>query len=413
MKNMLSHSFVLDCLETTGADTFTHFEVLIDEHRRIVALDGNGGRPSRLKQLVPTVGTFHTRLPLRQAFELYNAKHQLTKRKHIQISFNEVRLTKLNALRFRLAESLLLLWTDVAVSSTLDVHCESTPPSRLVFFFSRLFVQRTSTYYFAVTPVFWFLTLFTSVHHLQLRHILNLAQILAMRTVHTDLPDSVSRGWLYGSVRNVSYVGGGTVLTVGGPTGGAETTLRPPNAGSSSTCSSSTTTAPLTSDGDNDHDSDDAIPPSNDPNNNQDDVVNSERSSNSCNLADHDAIAPGDNKFINRVSGIFQPTPMGEEFNGPKMITFDGDQTLYSDGSNFDSNPALASYLCQLLKHGVIVAVVTAAGYEYNVEKYEFRLSGLLRYFKAKELTAEECERFLLFGGECNYLLHVRDTYSW
>jgi hypothetical protein len=95
------------------------------------------------------------------------------------------------------------------------------------------------------------------------------------------------------------------------------------------------------------------------------------------------------------------------EFNGPKMITFDGDQTLYSDGSNFDSNPRLASYLWQLLKHGVIVAVVTAAGYEYNVEKYEFRLSGLLNYFKSKKLTAEECERFVLFGGECNYLLHV------
>lgn len=95
------------------------------------------------------------------------------------------------------------------------------------------------------------------------------------------------------------------------------------------------------------------------------------------------------------------------EFNGPRFITFDGDQTLYSDGANFDSNPSLASYLCQLLKQGVVVAVVTAAGYEYNVEKYEFRLSGLLNYFKAKKLTAEQCERFLLFGGECNYLLNV------
>jgi hypothetical protein len=32
----------------------------------------------------------------------------------------------------------------------------------------------------------------------------------------------------------------------------------------------------------------------------------------------------------------------------------------------------LASYLCQLLKHCVIVAVVTAAVYEYDVDKYEF-----------------------------------------
>jgi hypothetical protein len=32
MKKMLMHSFVLDCLEATGADTFSHFEMLIEEH---------------------------------------------------------------------------------------------------------------------------------------------------------------------------------------------------------------------------------------------------------------------------------------------------------------------------------------------------------------------------------------------
>jgi hypothetical protein len=85
---MLTHSFVLDCLDETGSDTFAHFEVLIDEHRMVQ--EEGSDRPSRLKQLVPTVGTFHTPLPLRQAFELYNEKHRLTKRKHIQISFNEV-----------------------------------------------------------------------------------------------------------------------------------------------------------------------------------------------------------------------------------------------------------------------------------------------------------------------------------
>ena len=34
---------------------------------------------------------FHTPLPLRAAFTIYNEKHRLTKRKHIQISFNEIR----------------------------------------------------------------------------------------------------------------------------------------------------------------------------------------------------------------------------------------------------------------------------------------------------------------------------------
>lgn len=245
---MLTHSFVLDALvsfflyelhtpnmglyicltsplfekETSGGDTFSHFEVLVDEHRK---LEREGSqRPSRLKQLVPTVGTFHTHLPLRKAFEMYNDKHKLTKRKHIQISFNEI------------------------------------------------------------------------------RHIMNLAQVLAMRT---PIEDEKTSGLL-----------------------------------------------------------------------NDSDEIN------------EDDIKPG-------------------QLNGPKMITFDGDQTLYSDGSNFDSNPRLANYLFELLRHGVVVAVVTAAGYEYNVEKYEFRLSGLLNYFKSKALTEEECQRFYLFGGECNYLLHL------
>ena len=236
---MLMHSFVLDALETTGADTFSHFEVLIEEHRRLEAEGWN--RPSRLKTLVPTIGVFHTHLPLRQAFEVYNAKHRLTKRKHIQISFNEI------------------------------------------------------------------------------RHIMNLAQVMAMRKSIEGENDENESFFIekltlqYGSERNMS--------------------------------------------------SDDELT--------------------------EDSIDPG-------------------QLNGPRMITFDGDQTLYSDGANFDSNPRLANYLCQLLKHGVFVAVVTAAGYEYNVEKYEFRLSGLLDYFKAKQLNEEECHRFYLFGGECNYLLRVR-----
>lgn len=97
---MLMHSFVLDALDTTGADTFSHFEMLIDEHRKMTDqyLDGLNNNsnmatfvPSRLKQLVPQVGTFYTRLPLRKAFEAYNRKYGITKRRHICISFNEIR----------------------------------------------------------------------------------------------------------------------------------------------------------------------------------------------------------------------------------------------------------------------------------------------------------------------------------
>jgi IMP and pyridine-specific 5'-nucleotidase len=235
MKSMLNHSFVLDALDTTGADTFSHFEMLIDEHRRF-ELEG-GDQPSRLKQLVPTVGTFHTRLPLRKAFAAYNAKHRITQRRHICISFNEI------------------------------------------------------------------------------RHILNLAQIMAMRPVNEaeDMKD-----WAQESIRQTD-------------SGFSDSPNSP------------------------------------------------------------------------EVSGILPQ----EAFSGPKMMTFDGDQTLYSDGKNFEDNLRLANYLYLLLKHGVTVAVVTAAGYEYHAEKYEFRLSGLLTFFEEKGLSEADCERFYLFGGECNYLLRV------
>ena len=186
---MLTHSFVLDCLEDTGADTFAHFEMLIEEHRLVQ--EENSGRPSRLKQLVPTVGVFHTPLPLKQAYELYNQKHRLSKRKHIQTSFNE------------------------------------------------------------------------------LRHILNLAQILAMRQVEVEIPTLVQENWLH-SQRNMS------------------TDTMPSTSGDS--------TADVTAASDN---------------------------SNTSSSQHGDAAAAS--------------CMTNGEFNGPKMITFDGDQTLYTDGANFDS----------------------------------------------------------------------------
>jgi hypothetical protein len=138
MKSMLTHSFVLDALETTGAgkpkiiimvllygdvgdfppfspniiffllpkDTFSHFEMLIEEHRRL----DESNRPSRLNTLVPTIGKFHTHLPLRQAFEIYNEKHRLTSRKHIQISFNEIRHILNLARKFTVDSLLTISW---------------------------------------------------------------------------------------------------------------------------------------------------------------------------------------------------------------------------------------------------------------------------------------------------------------
>ncbi|KAL7449556.1 hypothetical protein ACHAWC_001612 [Mediolabrus comicus] len=112
------------------------------------------------------------------------------------------------------------------------------------------------------------------------------------------------------------------------------------------------------------------------------------------------------------IDEAFSLIPDQTTLPGPKLICFDGDQTLYSDGANFESNPKLAKYLFLLLKHGVTIAVVTAAGYEYQAEKYELRLSGLLAYFKEKGLEGDDLERFYIFGGECNYLLRLGADYK-
>ena len=84
-------------------------------------------------------------------------------------------------------------------------------------------------------------------------------------------------------------------------------------------------------------------------------------------------------------------------------MTFDGDQTLYADGQYFD-NPKLLRYIVKLLRNGVHVALVTAAGYKDAPEKYEKRLQGLLQGFRDQKVGAEVTSRFLVLGGECNYL---------
>jgi len=289
---MLMHSFVLDALETTGADTFSHFEMLIDEHRALSQSDSS--QLSRLKQLVPTVGVFHTRLPLRRAFLAYNRKYSLTSRKHVCISFNE------------------------------------------------------------------------------LRHILNTAQVMAF--VFSD------------------KVGPGQVDSVEEDNEGEEECAlkrweSSPSVFSLTPREDEPSPPPLSLDG--------SVAAEN----------SDENESKKSHVVFKDTPSPtaGGNKK--------DAVECGGEYKGPKLITFDGDQTLYSDGANFESNPLLASYLYLLLRHNVTLAVVTAAGYEYEAEKYELRLSGLLDYFKQQQLPPECCERFYLFGGECNFLLRLGSDY--
>ena len=331
---MLMHSFVLDALDTTGADTFSHFEMLIDEHRKMTdqyldGLNNNGTNnnnnnmatfvPSRLKQLVPQVGTFYTRLPLRKAFEAYNRKYGITKRRHICISFNEI------------------------------------------------------------------------------RHILNLAQIIAMTDSYkgtsnlmgTLLPPLVPSGGVVGGAVNNGVVNGDTSAAAA-----ATTTL--PNVQDQSDDQAFNAWSSMTATPRRESEEEGAADGSQ-----EDETPQQQRSRAMCDRAESMAI-----------DEAFSLIPDQTTLPGPKLICFDGDQTLYSDGANFESNPKLAKYLFLLLKHGVTIAVVTAAGYEYQAEKYELRLSGLLAYFKEKGLEGDDLERFYIFGGECNYLLRLGADYK-
>eukprot|EP01053_Blabericola_migrator_P000032 Blabericola_migrator_1__31@NODE_1008_length_5718_cov_50_473191_g567_i2_p1_GENE_NODE_1008_length_5718_cov_50_473191_g567_i2NODE_1008_length_5718_cov_50_473191_g567_i2_p1_ORF_typecomplete_len481_score77_63ISN1/PF06437_11/2_9e107PMM/PF03332_13/0_0014Hydrolase_3/PF08282_12/0_39Sof1/PF04158_14/0_062_NODE_1008_length_5718_cov_50_473191_g567_i242625704 len=89
-----------------------------------------------------------------------------------------------------------------------------------------------------------------------------------------------------------------------------------------------------------------------------------------------------------------------------KLVSFDGDETLYRNGTSFDDKE-MAQLLINLIKHECYVVVVTAAAYGQESEPYEARLHGLIAAMKEAKLTAEEMKRFLLFGGETNYLFRM------
>ncbi|KAJ2508168.1 IMP 5'-nucleotidase [Coemansia sp. RSA 2052] len=87
-----------------------------------------------------------------------------------------------------------------------------------------------------------------------------------------------------------------------------------------------------------------------------------------------------------------------------KLVTFDGDMTLYADGQNFEEDTALTALLIALLRRRINVAIVTAAGYGDDAPRYEHRLSGLLAGFARAGLAPSEASRFYVLGGECNFL---------
>ena len=114
-------------------------------------------------------------------------------------------------------------------------------------------------------------------------------------------------------------------------------------------------------------------------------------------------VCPSFNEF-RHILNLAQVIAIGENLS---LISFDGDQTLYQDGGNFDEDPdnELANSIISLLKANVKVAIITAAGYGNDGSKYAFRLQGLLTSFITHNLSDQEISQFYVFGGECNYLL--------
>ena len=91
--------------------------------------------------------------------------------------------------------------------------------------------------------------------------------------------------------------------------------------------------------------------------------------------------------------------------NGPiRLVTFDGDVTLYDDGQSLaDENPVIQRIL-RLLKQGCHIGIVTAAGYTEG-RKYYDRLHGLIDAV-ANAIAAKELEdpKLVILGGESNFM---------
>lgn len=90
-----------------------------------------------------------------------------------------------------------------------------------------------------------------------------------------------------------------------------------------------------------------------------------------------------------------------------KLITFDGDVTLYEDGESLTSDSPITEKLIKLLSMGFFLGVVTAAGYpgQNGASKYYERLKGLVDGIRtSKKLSDKQKQNLLVMGGESNYL---------
>eukprot|EP00747_Dinoflagellata_sp_TGD_P146143 gnl/TRDRNA2_/TRDRNA2_176658_c0_seq1.p1 gnl/TRDRNA2_/TRDRNA2_176658_c0~~gnl/TRDRNA2_/TRDRNA2_176658_c0_seq1.p1 ORF type:complete len:451 (+),score=90.04 gnl/TRDRNA2_/TRDRNA2_176658_c0_seq1:69-1421(+) len=111
---------------------------------------------------------------------------------------------------------------------------------------------------------------------------------------------------------------------------------------------------------------------------------------------------------FNEIRHIFNLAQVMALEKSLKLISFDGDQTLYDDGANFAHDSELSIGIRSILLSGIYVALVTGAGYGWKPEMYETRLRGLLDGFaQDSTLTDKHINQFFVVGGECNFFFQA------
>lgn len=76
-----------------------------------------------------------------------------------------------------------------------------------------------------------------------------------------------------------------------------------------------------------------------------------------------------------------------------RLVTFDADGTLYADGCHMEQDNEMVDLLIQLMRKGLHVAIVTAAGYPGQPERFEQRMAGLLQVFRERKLPKPLTDR--------------------
>ena len=80
---------------------------------------------------------------------------------------------------------------------------------------------------------------------------------------------------------------------------------------------------------------------------------------------------------------------------GLKLITFDADGTLYADGAHMEHDSKMIGHIINLMRSNVHVAIVTAAGYPGQADKFEQRVAGLTDSFRKLRLPRHIMDRLV------------------